>query len=210
MSKPEYFRRFPNLDYAIESDHAGNLTTLEIKDYFHLLRLKEEVYPDVTLYKTHFVKNGQRPDQVSYELYGNEKYYWIILQINDIVDPYNEWPMSSYELESYIKRKYGSYREAEKVMHYETPESFDNQGNLILPGKLVVDKDYVYRHDQEYIYPVEVTYLDYEYRLNEEKATISVLKERHIPDFIRDVNRYSSQLVSDRSEFTIADAIFTR
>ena len=32
--------------------------------------------------------NLRDPDQISYEQYGDEQYYWIILQINEIIDFY--------------------------------------------------------------------------------------------------------------------------
>ena len=53
MGKPNYFSNFPNVDYTIESDHAGNLTQLEIKDYLHLLRVREDIFAEDTLYNNY-------------------------------------------------------------------------------------------------------------------------------------------------------------
>ena len=131
MGNPNYFSYLPNLDYTIKLDKAGNTTNIDIKDYFHLLKVREDIYKEETLYEPYFVKDGARPEQVSYELYGDERYYWVVLQVNDIVDYYNEWPLSSYELDQYIKDKYG-FPGSEDIHHWETLEVKDLDGNVIL------------------------------------------------------------------------------
>ncbi|GAH23493.1 unnamed protein product, partial [marine sediment metagenome] len=57
-----------------------------IKDYFNLARVREDIFKEDTLYNEYYVKNGERPDQISYEKYGTEAFYWVILQVNDIID----------------------------------------------------------------------------------------------------------------------------
>lgn len=210
MGKPNYFSNFPNIDYAIESDHAGNLTQLEIKDYFHLLRVREDIFTEDTLYNKYYVVNGERPDQVSYKKYGDERYYWLILQTNDIVDYYNQWPLSSVEFENFVVKKYGSFEGAHETHHYETVETLDSDGNLMLPRGIQVHKDYSFEYrisrdddDTKKSYPREVTNWEYEHELNEEKANISIIREEYIPDIMRDIKNYARQLGKVSSELTL-------
>ena len=80
MAKPDYFKYFPNIEYPVKLLKSGKTESITIKDYFHLLLPRDDIFKEDTLYEQYYVKNGQRPDQISYNLYGDEQYYWIILQ----------------------------------------------------------------------------------------------------------------------------------
>lgn len=214
MSKPNYFSYFPNNEYAIESDHAGNLTMLEVKDFFHLLKVREDIFSENTLYTKYFVQNGDRPDQVSYKVYGDESYYWLVLQVNDIVDYYNEWPLSSTEFEEFMLNKYGSWEGAHDTHHWETVETRDAYGNLMLPKGLIVSEDFQYEipfdredDDRKVSYPREVSNWEYEQKLNEEKSQISILREEYLYDVLRDLKNYARNLKVRSSELSY-DSIF--
>ena len=73
MASPEYFSRFPNIDYGVKINKAGLVDTIKIKDYFHLLTVRDDITPTTTIYEPYFVKNGERPDQVSYDYYGDAR-----------------------------------------------------------------------------------------------------------------------------------------
>ena len=214
MSKPNYFSYFPNNEYAIESDHAGNLTMLEIKDYFHLLKVRDDVFASDTLYTQYFVQNGDRPDQVSYKVYGDESDYWLILQVNEIVDYYNEWPLSTTEFEDFMVKKYGSWEGAQETHHWETVETRDAYGNLMLPKGLIVSEDFQYEipfdredDDRKVSYPREVSNREYEHKINDEKSQISILREEYLYDVLRDLKNYGRNLKMKSSELSF-DSIF--
>jgi len=210
MSKPNYFSAFPNLDYTIASNKAGITTDIKIKDYFHLLRVRDDIFKQSTLYYQYVVQNGERPDQVSYKEYGNEGYYWIVLQTNDIVDYYNEWPLSFQELDKFVLKKYGSYEKAGEAHHWETEETYDTEGNLVLHGGLVVSEDFYYEYPMhpgstlwKTSFPVKVSNREYEERLNEKKSHINLIRAEYIPDIIRDVVNYSTNLKVTGSELGV-------
>ena len=141
MSSPNYFSQLPNVKYALSANKAGQINYAEMKDYFRMAVVRDDIFKEDTLYIKYTVKDGERPDQVSYEMYDDEQYYWVILQINDITDYYNQWPLSLKELDEYITKKYGATG-ATEIHHYETVETLDNDGNLVLPGGLQVPADF--------------------------------------------------------------------
>ena len=217
MSTPHYFKSFPNLDYTIAANRAGIPTTIQIKDYFHLLRIRDDIFKNDTLYYQYVVKNGERPDQVSYKEYGQEGWYWIVLQTNDIVDYYNEWPLSFQELEKFILKKYGSYEKAGEPHHWETEDTFNEDGNLVLHGGLEVSKDFYYEYPMiaggslfKTAFPVPVSNREHEERLNEKKSHINLIQQKYIPDIIRDINNYSTNLKVEGSKlrFTPVQRVF--
>lgn len=216
MSFPKYFQDFRNIKYAISTNKAGIPSYINIKDYFHLLRVRDDIFKEDTLYTEYYIQNGERPENVSYRVYGDEQYYWILLQINDITDYYNQWPLSSSELEKFILKKYGSWSKASEIHHYETVETFDDNGNLVVPGGVVVAADYVHIYPNKpgsgedvtelSSFPVPVSNVEYEQRLNEEKSRIVILKDEYISDYVREVSIYAQNLEPQNSSVSISDS----
>ena len=119
----------------------------------------------------YFVQNGETPDEVSYRIYGNVKYYWTILLVNNIVNIYTEWPMSDDVLYDYAVDKYGenNLREPHHYIDHETNLIVDYDEALIASGDIE-----------------PVTNYEYESGLNSEKSQINLLKATALTDFIKD------------------------
>lgn len=202
MASPNYFSNFPDISYSLKMDKSGRTENILIKDYFHLIVPRDDIFKDETIYTDYVVENGARPDQVSYELYEDEQFYWIILQINDITDYYNQWPMSQLQLDDFIVKKYGSVQKSEEVHHYETNDVFDEDGNLVLPRGMQVPGDFSFRYplrpgslsdsfadlQSGSVFPVSNR--KYEYDLNFEKSKIQVLKSLYISRYVREVKEF--------------------
>ena len=234
MKTPKYFSRFPDIDYAIKMNKAGVVDYITIKDYFHLMSVKDNFYSDITIFDPYYVKAGERPDQLSKRIYGSEQYYWVILQVNDIVDYYNDWPLSQQELDQYILKKYGSREVANQPHHYETLEVIDNTGTVLLPGRgtpgpdrggraksgLTVPADFTFEYRPNPKDPVvvtlqghtgvrpacvEITNRQYEYDLNEDKCQIDILNPSYISDFIREYKSYAKGIGGMKSNLQVFD-----
>ena len=236
MAFPNYFSMLPNIDYPVRMNRAGVVETLKVKDYFHLLKVRDGIFAQETLYEPYYIENGERPDQVSYGFYGDPQYYWVILQTNNIVDVYQDWPLSSWELDAYTLKKYGSHEAAGLVHHYETIETYDEEGNLVLPGRgfpgpdrgglaqngLRVSEDYTFTYPT---YPGSSQYVtlsghsgvrpactpvsnrQYEYNRNQDKSQIWILQEKHLADYVREVQNYYGSLESSdlSAELNLSD-----
>ena len=116
----EFFANYPRIAYDI----SGNNST--VPDYtvaVNLMirsKLKDTVEDDVTVYYPYIVPEGMRPDVLAYKYYGDTIYTWTIFLVNNIVDPYWEWPLSYKDFREYMTDKYGSIEKAQsQIHHYE-------------------------------------------------------------------------------------------
>ena len=214
MAFPTYFSNFPEVDYAFQMNKAGKKTSVKFKDFFRLMKLSEELrsYRDLTIYVPYSIKDYETPDQISYDTYGDEQFYWVILQINDIIDYYNQWPLSNLELEEYAKNKYGSVSGYNQVHHYETVSTYDAENNLILNGGLVVDSDFVYTYPStpgSTVYlsslPTSVSNFAYEMDLNDKKREISILDPKYVFDYAREVRKAMVNYPDTESQIDISE-----
>lgn len=95
-----FFRNFPFVNYRFgdEIDPAvfQNLTAyIDIIDQFK---------DDLNFYETYYIKDGLRPDALSYELYGTSDYYWMFYLLNDKLRQQG-WPLSEQDVYT-LARKY--------------------------------------------------------------------------------------------------------
>ena len=214
MSTPKYFQNFPDIQYALSIDNAGKPNYINIKDYFHLLVVRDDIYREETLYTRYTIQNGERPDQISYKFYGDEQWYWIVLQINEITDYYTQWPLSEPELGVFVNKKYGGAKGAAEIHHYETVATYDTATppNLMLPGGLKVPENFKFTYPTTpggtvYLtsFPVSVTNYTYERRLNDAKSEIFILEKKYIFDYERETRTYARNLQPSVSFVDSAD-----
>ncbi len=68
-----------------------------------------------------YTNSGEvRADTLSYQYYKNPGYSWLIWFANEIIDPYYDMTLSSYDFEQLIISKYGSVEAAQrKISHYK-------------------------------------------------------------------------------------------
>ena len=213
MASPKFFQNLPNIQYAMSVDKAGNTNNVFIKDFFKSMRLRSDVFRSDTMYVEYVIKNGETPDMVSKRFYDNNEYYWAILQVNNITDYYNQWPLTSFELEQYIVKKYG-VEGAGEAHHYITQEVKDNEGRIIQHAGLKVTKNYVFRYVDSTdatveltSFPSPVTNRQYELKLNDEKSAIQVLDPKYILDYVREYKRWAQSKPDSKSSVDIGDSI---
>jgi len=116
----EFFANYPRIAYDIT---GGNSTVPDYNVAVNLLirnKLRDAVENDVTVYYPYVVPEGMRPDVLSFQYYGATTYTWAIYLVNNIIDPYWEWPLNYKDFREYIINKYGSIETAQaQIHHYE-------------------------------------------------------------------------------------------
>lgn len=92
------------------------------------VKFNDTTFNNASLYYPYTVKDGERPDHVALNYYGDSRFVWIVFMSNKIVDPYYEWPLDNASFKEHIANKYGSIEGAvEKISHYRVSYESDDR-----------------------------------------------------------------------------------
>ena len=211
MSNP-YFRNIPNFEYVNRTKDGQFISNYtQVKNFFKKGKMREDIFQDLTVFEKYNVKGDDRPDNVANEIYGDPNLDWVVLTSNNIVNIYNEWPLSQQVFEDYILDKYGTYEKLDETHHYESNEIKDSTGLIIFPKGVQVSAAQSVsfyeptRDEQVTVNPVSkaVTNYQYEEEINNKKRRIFLLKPSYLNvvfDDLEEMMEYkkgSTQYVSE-------------
>jgi hypothetical protein len=98
-----FFRPFPYTKY----EFAENGVKTDVVDIFRYVKLQDKLIDDMNAYRFYQIHDGERPDILSYKLYGTPDYYWTFFIINESLhEGMSGWPLSSEEFNNYMKSEY--------------------------------------------------------------------------------------------------------
>ena len=212
-----YFRELPNIAYQSPLLHKNSSRDyLLIKNIFRRTKLYDFLENNVSLLDKFTIGDGDRPDTVAEQMYGDSSLDYIIVLVAGITNIIDEWPLQDYQVYDFALQKYGSEEKMNEIKYYETLEIIDNQGRQIVPPNLIVDADFkidctVNKFPSSTRYTLKaltgnrqlddkdeftvltdniaraITNLEYEYTLNERKREINVLSPGYVQLFINDL-----------------------
>ena len=194
-----YFEELPNISYvSLLPNQNRSDERIEVKNLFKRAKLRTDVDQSVTAFDYYLIQDNERPDIIAERIYDSPELDWVILVTNNITSIRNQWPLGNNELYNYCLEKYGSDENIMATHHFETKETKDQYGRVILEGKLIVDQNFTFTYTKddntsETINPAQsVSNYTYEQRLNEDKRKIRVLKPNLLPAFITDFRNIMS------------------
>lgn len=84
------------------------------------VRIIRQRLDSISVFYDYVIKDGERPDTVAYDYYGHSDYAWLVCIINDIYDPYYDWPLTYRQFHGYLRMKYGEVETLKtKIRHYK-------------------------------------------------------------------------------------------
>lgn len=96
-----FFQNFPLLAYSFGNEKSQtlfqNLTTY--------VALIDEIKGNTDFYATGYIRDGERPDTLSYSLYGATDYYWTFYFLNDDIRE-SGWPLREQEVLPLAQKNY--------------------------------------------------------------------------------------------------------
>ena len=163
-----YFGQFPKMVYDIKGDNNYKV----VPNIFRRIKVKNRIKNNVPLLDKYSVKDGETPEKIAFDKYGNVQLHWIVLYFNDIVDPFYEWPLTVRDFDKWIIDKYANPNAAH---HYEIAQS-----SGVTTKKVKVESSVVGS--------TAVSNYDYEQTIQDKKKQIKLLKAQYVPQVVNEFN----------------------
>ena len=167
-----YFEQFPYMLYDIK----GNKHYKLVPDIFRRVKSRNKIKDNLTLLDVYDVGDGERPEHVAYKVYGDADLFWVVCMINNIENPYYDWPLSNIQFENYMQDK---YTQPNAIHHYEKLQS---SGPQIGAGP--EDYSHMIECNSTDAGAGAVTNYEYEERLLNKKRQIQILDPKYLDLFI--------------------------
>jgi len=121
-----YFNKFPKVLFDVNNDGSFS-NQVDITKTVDINTIDED---KITYYTFHEIQDGERPDNLSYNLYGTAQYYWTFFIVNDSLKAglNNAWPLNSHAFEAMMINEYDNYSAItfNPILH----ELLNSQGQL--------------------------------------------------------------------------------
>tara|TARA_R100000426_G_C4824862_1_gene112241 strand:+ start:535 stop:1113 length:579 start_codon:yes stop_codon:yes gene_type:complete len=180
-----YFRPFPKINYDIKKNKLPLLLTNVTARY----KIRDVLKSKVAIYYDYLIKDSDRPDLIAYKYYDDETLDWLIYLVNDIIDPYYDWPLKQDAFNKYMTTLYGSVSGAQATV-YEYRKILNSQSVLfdgtIIPERYVVVDLNTYNGLATNARR-EVDAYEYYDELNNKKRQIKLLDKRFASDIKSEV-----------------------
>ena len=185
-----YFEYLPNVEVRVSSYRTNNVDPFKLaKNIFRRIKIRENLDDIILGFSQYTIKNNQRPDQVALEIYGDMDLDWVVLLTNNIINVYDEWPMSEDELERYIDSEYDE--DADSIHHWVTQKILDSRGRTLVKEGRVVSENWSYTRPDGTAIPKDqivrpISVYDHESQQNDYKRNIYLLRKEYINGFVEE------------------------
>ena len=96
-----HFKNYPKVLYRFGNE-IDPVVTQNLGTYVDII---DQVKDDITIYSDYTVLDGDRPDILSYRMYGDIRYYWLFYYVNDNIKE-EGWPLTAQEVFEQMKKYY--------------------------------------------------------------------------------------------------------
>ena len=176
-----YFNYFPEIAYDVRGDkkkpQRQAITNILIR-----IRKKLNVV-NASLFEQYFIREGDRADTLAHQFYGDSTLHWIIMYTNYMTNPYYDWPLTYYDLQMFIAKKYENIN---GVHHYEIVmnEGERNEIRYEVDGE---DQPGVINELKTKESSIKtITNFLYEEKKNDEKRSINIIRSSYISEVLEE------------------------
>lgn len=154
----------------------------------------KEVFEKRDAYYPYFINDGERPDTIAYDYYGDSNYDWLVLFSNNIVDPHHQWPLRDRDLLVHLQKKYGKTIEELKseVRHYYyggIGGNIETEGDVARKSWLIYPEAWSHLDGEARSGWLPKTVFDWEVETNNEKRKIRLLDKAYVRQVVTELDR---------------------
>jgi len=122
------FKNFPFFLYDRNSKNPVLIRDLYFKIDFFFKRFRE----NINIFEPYFIEDGDTPEDVCFRFYQTYDYYFLILMLNDMRDPFYDWPLTNDEILQFaIKYVTEDYWEIQEQIEYNPIDPTNTSDPLV-------------------------------------------------------------------------------
>lgn len=192
-----FFEKYPKLIYTLDDRKTGQIIT----DLLRRVGAVDELKNNNSFYDLYDIKEGETPEIVADKIYGDSGLHWIILFLNEIIDPRFDFPLTENDLFEYTVAKYGGPLTPYEIHHGEGygEDEIRLETNFFLfensendnPIKMIFESPDIsitertpFSNATNPLIQEFITNLEFESRINEQKRRIKILKPELVSEII--------------------------
>ena len=157
-----YFSYFPTIGYNVRGE-KNNERVQSITNVLVRIRKKMNVI-NSAFFEQYFINDGDRPDILAHQFYGDSTLHWVIMYANYMTNPYYDWPLPYFDLQKFVAKKYPD--NINGIHHYEDADG--------------------YEVDSDASGATAVTNFVYEETLNDSKRSINIIRGEYLPQVLQE------------------------
>lgn len=210
----KFFDKFPKELYTLEEkpqslDSVTNICTR--------MAFGQDFKENAATYYEYDIQEGEKPELIAHKLYGSPEQHWIVLMMNDIIDPYYDWPMSQSVFNEYINTKYSEQAQANNTTGIKWAANnvksyYINEKRSVVGSNVVTEESSEVDYDTWVATDISLdditlddgtkiiieikktskTYFEYENELNESKRKIKLVR----PGLAGSLNKEFKKVIS--------------
>ena len=119
---------------------------------------------------------------IAHKYYDDVNLHWTIMVVNDVIDYYEDWPMSVQKFEEFVKNKYNN---PQAIHHYEISQT---------SGDTTVKID-VGMNTTDYPSATAISNYTYEDRLQEQRRQIRLIQPQYISTFVKEFEKKMNEAI---------------
>ena len=158
-------------------DIKGNEKYKLLPNILRRVKLRAGIRSSMFLFDNYDVADGERPEDIAFQQYGDPELHWVILMTNNITDRYYEWPLTQPQFQEYMTDKYGAGSE-DAVHHYEITQTSGPTSSR--------DYSHMVECNSDETNPTTISNRDYEQRKQDEYRQIRLLDKRFLDTFVEE------------------------
>ena len=169
IRKNGYFYGWDKIIYDMGKD------SYELVNFIHRWTFRPSFVNSASAFSYWVLRDQDTLFSVSDILYKSVYHFWIILMFNNLMDPLFSMPMKEWELNEFIKLKYGEDKMYD-LHHYEAGKSGDIRA---YPEGKIVSADYPYTK-------VRISNYEFESRENMKRRYIKLMRPEYLTQVLRE------------------------
>jgi len=160
-----YFKYFNRINYDVRGI-KNNVNVDVITNILQRVRLKLDNIKHQAFFTQHQIIDSETPEFLAYKYYGDTELHWVILYAQQITNPYYDWPLTYFDLQKFVNKKYG-VANINNIHHYEDADK--------------------YEVDSTASGATAITNFVHEETLNDAKRNLTLIRPEYVSDIVKEL-----------------------